>query len=531
MKSDFLSQLKEMDNFTFTENGAVALKSTGNHVLDAFGSLGAMRDSSAESILDVFYKAYAEDKELAMKLLFYIRDIRGGQGMRRVFRVIARNLAFNNPTVIHANLDNFLFFGRGDDVLCLMDTPLEKEVINWIGDVIENDLISIEDKGVYPTLLAKWLPSENTSSVVSRKLAKKIYQGLNMTPREYRKTLSKLRKKIGVVETLMSQNKWDEIDFEKLPAKAAMIYSDAFMKHVENNYIQYLKDLATGKAKVNSSSLFPADIIKKIGYTGWGEPNLSLKDRYLLDAMWNALPNYFEGKEETGLCVVDTSGSMTGGRGSISPIDVSISLGVYCADKAKGPFKNHYIAFSEEPTLVELKGDSIVEKVKNMPHINPLNTDLEKVFDLILNTALVNKTPQEDMPSKLYIISDMQFDEARGNRGYGYRWNKSKPEPFMQTMKEKFANAGYTMPAIVYWNVRESECGMFQETFEGENCCMVSGYSPSLFKAVIEGTEYETEEFIDKDGNIRTITKEKLDPMTIMLNTLNNERYDLVVIA
>ena len=253
MKSDFLKQLKEMDNFTFTENCAVALKSTGNHVLDAFGSLGAMRDSSAESILDVFYKAYAEDKELAMKLLFYIRDIRGGQGMRRVFRVIARNLAFNNPTVIHANFDNFLFFGRGDDVLCLMDTPLEKEVINWIGDVIENDLISIEDKGVYPTLLAKWLPSENTSSIVSRKLAKKIYQGLNMTPREYRKTLSKLRKKIGIVETLMSQNKWDEIDFEKLPAKAAMIYSDAFMRHVEDNYIQYLKDLATGKAKVNSS--------------------------------------------------------------------------------------------------------------------------------------------------------------------------------------------------------------------------------------------------------------------------------------
>lgn len=528
MKSDFLAQLKEMDNFTFTENGAVALKSTGNHVLDAFGSLGAMKDSSAESILDVFYKAYAEDKELAMKLLFYIRDIRGGQGMRRVFRVIARSLAFNNPTDIYNNLDNFLFFGRGDDVLCLMDTTLEKEVIKWIGDVIECDLINVDEKGVYPTLLAKWLPSENTSSIASRKLAKKISQGLNMTPREYRKTLSKLRKKIGIVETFMSQNKWDEIDFEKLPAKAAMIYSDAFMRHVEDNYIQYLKDLSEGKAKVNSSSLFPADIIKKIDYTGYVRSTLKLKDRYLLDAMWNALPNYFEGKEETGLCVVDTSGSMTGSKG-IAPIDVAISLGVYCADKANGPFKNHYISFSERPELIELKGDNIVDKVRNMPSINPRNTDLEKVFDLILKTAVVNNTPQEDMPSKIYIISDMQFDEARGEIDSYWR-SSSKPKPFMQTMKEKFADVGYTMPAIVYWNVRESECGMFQETFEGENCCMVSGYSPSLFKAVIEGTEYETEEFVDKDGKIRTITKEKLDPMTIMLNTLNNERYDRVVI-
>jgi hypothetical protein len=164
-----------------------------------------------------------------------------------------------------------------------------------------------------------------------------------------------------------------------------------------------------------------------------------------------------------------------------------------------------------------------------MPHINPSNTDLEKVFDLILNTALANNTPQADMPSKLYIISDMQFDEARGS--WSGRRIDSKPKPFMQTMKEKFANAGYDMPAIIYWNVRASECGMFQETFEGENCCMVSGYSPSLFKAVIEGTEYEKEIIVTENGENKVVTKQKIDPMTVMLNTLNNERYDRVVIA
>ena len=514
MKEDFLEQLREIDNYTFTENGAVALASTNNSVLDAFGSLGAMKNSPEKNILDTFYKALAEDKELAMRLLFYIRDIRGGQGMRRVFRVIARSLAHTYPKLMIDNLDNFLFFGRGDDILCLLDTPIEGEVYKWIEDVLESDIITVDEKGAYPSLLAKWLPSENTSSDVTRYYAKKIIKGLGITPRLYRKTLAKLRKSIGIVETLMSQNKWKEIDFEKLPAKAAMIYSDAFMKHVEKNYTQYLKALVEGDAKVNAKSLFPVDIIHKVlgGYR-----NRKLKDKYLLSAMWNALPDYFEGKEETGLCVVDTSGSMGG-----TPLEVALSLGVYCADKAKGPFKNHFITFSSKPKLQVLKGNDICEKIDNIDFSDwEMNTDIEAVFDLILATAVKNNTPQEDLPSKLYIISDMQFDQARG----GYR-----TKPFMQKMKEKYANVGYTLPAIVYWNVRASDCGMFQETFEGENCCMVSGYSPSLFKAVIEGTEFEEEVITTVTGEKKVVTKQKIDPMTVMLTTLNNERYDRVVV-
>lgn len=522
MKSDFLTQLKEADNFTFTENGAVALKSTGNSMVDAFGSLGAMKDCEPNDILRIFYKAFAEDRSLAMKLLFYIRDIRGGQGMRRVFRIIARSLANSYPDLVVKNLDNFLFFGRGDDVLCLIDTPVEEEVIRWIGDVLQCDMINLEDKGVYPTLLAKWLPSENASSIEGKYLARKIAKGLGMTPREYRKTLSKLRQKIGIVESMMSQGKWESIDFEKLPAKASMIYSDAFMRHVEDNYVNYLKALANGDAKVNAASLFPVDIIHKVYENRWNGSR-SLKDKYLLSAMWNALPDYFSNEEETGLCVVDTSGSMSG-----IPIEVALSLGIYCADKAKGPFHNHFINFSQKPTLQELKGNDICEKVDNLDYNNwDGNTNIEAVFDLILSTAIANHTPQEDLPSKLYIISDMQFDEARGS--YNYEWRKSKPKTFMQEMKQKYANAGYTLPAIVYWNVRESDCGMFQETFEGENCCMVSGYSSSLFKSVIEGTEYEEEVVVTEKGENKVVTKQKIDPVNVMLTTLNNERYDRVV--
>ena len=519
--NDFLKNLKEMDNFTFTENGAVALKSTGNSVLDAFGRLSAMQFEDDETILTTFYKAFAEDKELAMRLLFYVRDIRGGQGMRRVFRVIARNMAFTCPDLMIKNLDNFLFFGRGDDVLCLLDTPIEKDVINWIEKVLEEDIDAVK-KDEFPSLLAKWLPSINTSSKEARYLGRKIAKGLGISEKEYRKMLSKLRAKIGIVESLMSQNKWDKIDFEKLPAKAAMIYSDAFMRHVEDNYIDYLKKLSSGDAKVNSASLFPVDIIHKLRTFG---RQIKLKDKYLLDAMWNALPNYFEGLEETGICCVDTSGSMSG-----LPIEVSTSLGIYCADKCRGPFKNHYISFSERPQLIELKGDNISDKLLSMPCFNPANTNLEAVFDLILNTAIANNTPQEDLPSKLYIISDMQFDEARGE-GYRAWYDKTPkhPKTFMQSMKEKYADAGYALPAIVYWNVRDSECGMFQETFEGENCAMVSGYSPSLFKSVIDGTEIEVEEVVTESGEVKKVEKQKIDPMVVMKTTLMNERYNRVI--
>lgn len=529
MRSDFLNALKEMDNYTFTENGAVALRSTNSAVLDAFGSLAAMRFKDEKTILDTFYRAFHEDRELAMRLLFYVRDIRGGQGMRRVFRVIARNLAINYPDLMVKNLDNFLFFGRGDDVLCLLGTPIEDDVYAWISKVLEEDIDACK-KGNYPSLLAKWLPSENASSPMTVAYARKIIAGLGITPRLYRKTLAKLRDRINIVETLMSKKEWNKIDFEKLPSRAAMIYSDAFMRNAKDHYIEYFKKLAAGEAKINAGALFPVDIVHKVFEKGLY--NSTLKDKYLYEAMWQALPNYFGDTEETGLCVVDTSGSMYG-----LPMEVAISLGMYCADKAKGPFHGHFITFSRNPKLQKITGDDIFAKVNMLERADwEANTDLEKVFDLILNTAVANHLPQEDLPSKLYIISDMQFDQARGeNSQMWYRNVGYKPKPFMQTMKLKFAEHGYVMPALIYWNVRASDCGMFQETFEGENCAMVSGYSPSLFKSVIDGTEYveETVKIVNEDtGKVetKTIVKQKVDPIEVMRKTLMNERYDRVLV-
>ena len=515
MKTDFITNMKNEFNKTFTENGAVAYKSTNNACLDAFGSLGAMRFSSDEDIIRTFSKALYENRDLAIKMAFYMRDIRGGQGQRKIFRTIIKWLANNYPNIVIANLDNILYYGRGDDYMCLFDTDVEFPMIKKVKEILNNDILAMTN-GDECSLLAKWLPSENTSSVKTKYFAKKFIKGFGMTPREYRQILSKLRKYIDVTEVKMSSNNWDKINYNNVPAKAAMNYSDAFIRHDQDNYIDYLQHLSVGRAKVNAASLFPVDIIHRVRENMY---HCSKKDRILLDAMWNALPNYLEGKEETGICVVDTSGSMYG-----LPLEVALSLGIYCADKCHGPFKNHFITFSSHPELVELKGNDIVEKVFNIREICD-NTNIEAVFDLILKTAIENKMKQEDLPSKLYIISDMQFDEASSNYYDWYARRYTKYRPFMQIMREKFENAGYKMPALIYWNVRASKCGMFHDTVDGEDVAMVSGYSASLFKSIIEGTTFE--ESVDSNSN--AVIKEKIDPMTVMLNTLNSERYSRVI--
>lgn len=508
-----LNALKTENNYTRTENGAIAYKSTMNACLDAFGSLGAMRFSSDEDIIRVFSRAFAEDRALATKMLFYMRDIRGGQGARKVFRVIIKWLAEIAPQYVINNLDNFLEYGRGDDIVCLLDTSVKNYVINWAFEQLKADWIAYKE-GKPCSLLAKWMPSENTSSKETRQAARIFIAGFKWKASNYRKMLSALRKHLKVVERNMSAREWKKIEYGAVPAKAAINYADAFVRHDEEGYVQYLRDVANGDAKVNAKSLFPVDIIHQAMDKG---TCASMKDRILLDAMWNALPNYCEGHEETGICVVDTSGSMIG-----LPMEVAISLGMYCGDKCRGPFQGHFITFSSEPALQTISGSDIVDKVYNLARANwSMNTDLEKVFDLILRTGIRNHVSDEDMPKKLYIISDMQFDAARKD----YYSRGGRRAPFMQSMRKKYEAAGYTMPIIVYWNVRQSDCGMFQTTFEGEQCCMVSGYSASLFKSIIEGTTYEEVTKINEKGEKVTTLKEVVDPMTVMLTTLNGERY------
>lgn len=523
----FFNEMKNTNNWTSTENGAGAYKSTLNSCLDMFGSFGGMRQSSESMVISTFRSAFVEYPDFAVKMLFYFRDIRGGQGTRRQFRIAIKWLATRAPEYVVNNLDNFLEYGRGDDFLCLLDTPVKADVADFLYKQLREDCRAMKE-GKPCSLLAKWLPSVNCSSAQTKKYAGMLYRAWGWTPRQYRKVLSQVRGYLKVVEQKMSAKQWTDIKYDEVPSKAAMLYSEAFYRHDENGYADYLLKVANGDAKVNAGALYPYDIVHKIMNGG---RSFSTKDKILYDALWKRLPNYCADDLETGICVVDTSGSMSG-----TPMEVAISLGMYCADKCRGPFAGKFITFSARPQLQEVKGADIIEKVRNMQYADwEGSTNLEAVFDLMLCTAIQNKTPKVDMPQKLYIISDMQFNEARGvgryYSGYGY-CGCMNTKTFMQAMKQKYIAAGYDMPTIVYWNVRASQCGMFQQTFGGENCCMVSGYSPSLFKAIIEGTTYEEETMtaVADDGIVtqEQTLKAVVDPMTVMKTAVNAERYDRV---
>ena len=522
--SDFWSLMKNEDNYTYTENGAVAYKSSLNKCLDMFATFGSLRKvDDWSTYTQMFLDAVAEDPVTAMKVLFYVRDIRGGQGARAIFRECMKALVNTHTDYLKAVIGLIPEYGRWDDLFGLIkfrNREVNEIILDFIAKTLVGDL-----SGESNTLLAKWMPSETASNVEQKKLAayfaNRLFQG---DKKVYRQVMSKLRQKINVVESSMSANKWN-IDFSKVPSRASLKYKDAFYNHNPEGYTKYLYDVATGKAKINAAALFPVDIVEK----AWTTSTNDRRNVIALDAMWKALPNYLEGKEETGLCVVDVSGSMSG-----TPLNVALSLGLYCAERAKGPYNGKFITFSERPQMIEVRGNNLIEKLHNMNRAHwDMNTNIEAVFDLILDTAIRNKLPQSDIPNKLYIISDMQFDAARNGNDYYYGYNRRrKPSAnertFMTTIKEKFARAGYDMPLLVYWNVRPSKAGMFQETVGGEQCCMVSGFSPSLFKAVIEGTSYEEQVITTATGEKKTVTVQKLNPLDMMMKTLSNPRYDAV---
>lgn len=506
----FLDYLKKNSNKKFTEKGAVAYSTTDNALLDFFGSAAAMRARPDADLVYLYARAWEEDRALALKALFWLRDIRGGAGERRAFRVLLHHLARANEPALKANMANIAEYGRYDDYLALLDTPMESELLAYLSEQIKADL-----EAESPSLLAKWLPSENASSPESRDAARKLIRGWGMTSKQYRQMLSKLRSRIVLVESLMSQQRWEELNYEHVPSYANLRYRTAFFKHDEERYIEYLQAVAVNKAKMNAGTLFPYDIVHRC-----------FEDRYpamaqVLDLLWKGLPDYLEGRNESGICVVDVSGSMFG-----RPLEVAISLGIYCAERAQGPFRDHFITFSARPHLQKIIGATITAKVNNLYDAAwDMNTDLEAVFRLILATALEHNVPQDQLPSKLYIISDMEFDQALPQASSMI--NKSltlgaSGPTFMESMRNLYRGAGYELPQLVFWNV-EARQNTFHMMEGEEGFCLVSGCSPSLFRSVLLGEELAEQE--REEGE-----KAVLDPMQIMLATLNAERYDKVVV-
>ena len=506
MGNAFMNGLKAANNFGYTENGAIKHNSSMSDLLDLFALGAAYRTRSDEDCILLFKNAFIENPSYALKCLFYIRDVRGGQGERRFFRVVSKWLAKNETEAMNRNLGYVPEYGRWDDLFVFVGTPLESAALN----IIKHQL-ALDVQCKTPSLLAKWMPSENTSSAKTVKLAKKVRNHIGLTSREYRKILSALRARINVLERLMSAGRWDEIEFDKIPSKAGLKYKNAFARHdIERmksekqvqTYADFAKDTTT---KVNADALYPYEVVAKAmkamgvrdwswGYRSNNAKSMDDTDRLMVNKYWDSMQNYFQDKPFNGLAVVDTSASMRGSDAA-APINVAISLGMYCAERAKGPFAGHYVSFSAAPRLVKVEGVDFCDKVKRIYDVNLCeNTNIEATFDMLLNTAISNRCKQEDLPETLIVISDMEFDHSR--RYYG-----SQTRTLMENIERRWNAAGYQMPDLVYWNVNARSNNFAMEAKDG--VMFVSGMSPSLFDQVMSGK----------------------NAYTLMMDVLNKERY------
>ena len=411
----FMNGMANATNYTYTENGAVTHKTTKSDLLDMFAMGAAMRTRSDEDVILMFRKAFKENPVYALKCLFYIRDVRGGQGERRFFRVVMKDLAKFDTAAARRNLKFVPEFGRWDDLYVFVGTPLEADALQ-----IMKDQLALDVECKTPSLLAKWLKSENTSSVESRRLGNITREFFGMSHKQYRKTLSILRERINVLERLMSEGRWDEIEFDKIPSKAGMKYKNAFARHdlerAKNENVQTYADFAKDNTKkVNAKALYPYECVHEAlnimgNQQGWSSRghHVALDDtqRLMTNKYWDNLADYFNGATFNGIALVDTSGSMSG-----TPIEVAISLGLYCAEKNRGAFANHFISFESNPHWIETSGVDFCDKVYRITGAEwGGSTNVEAAMDLILNVAKQNGCSQDEIPQNLVIISDMEFN-------------------------------------------------------------------------------------------------------------------------
>ena len=490
-------------NYSSTENGALGYRTSGKELLDINFAVASLRGAAPGDIYNRFMKAFFEDKVTAMKWLFFARDIRGGLGERRLFRSVLAGMAEQNPEYLIPLINLIPEYGRYDDLWCLLDTRLSVDVLELVRVQLASDMAQM-DRGGNISLLAKWLPSTHASSQTTKRYATKIRKYLDMTDAEYRKTLSRLRKKLDVVEVKMSGRRWDEIEYGHVPSRANLIYNSAFLRNDEERRREFLSQLEKGEAKINAGTLFPHDIVHKYMSDRWGR-SLNAYDQ-TLEGLWKALPDTVHGCGNT-IVVADGSGSMTTGvgGGNVMALDVANALAIYFAERSSGEFKDTYITFSERPQLVDLShGKNLREKLQLALHHNEVaNTNIEAVFSLILTTAVREKMRQEDMPQNILIISDMEFD-ACATCGSGYSYYTRRPTMrLFETIKERFEAAGYKLPRLVFWNVN-SRTGTIP-VFENDlGVALVSGFSTNIAKMVMSG---------------------KTDPYECLLEVLNSERY------
>ena len=494
---------KEIGNRSITENGAVGYRSSGSALVDLNYMVSSLRNTSTGDIEMLFHMAYMENREYALKWLFFARDIRGGLGERRLFRIIYKYLAWIDRKAFIQNLPIVAEYGRWDDVISMLGIrdELDTHILYLVQCQLNEDLDNMRhNKPV--SLLAKWLPSENASSPNTRMLAKKVRKGLGLSSKDYRKMLSQLRGYSNVVEVQLCANEWDAVDYEKVPSLANLKYRRAFLRNDEDRRIAYLDSVKKGGSKLNMSVANPVDVV-----TRYSENMMLRREVKPLDETLElAWKNLSDVNIEDTLVVADGSGSMTMRvSGKTTALDVANALAIYTSEHNKGEYKDKYITFSHTPQFVDLSNrDTLKHKLETARKYNEVaNTNIEAVFELILAVAVKHNVPKEEMIKNVLIISDMEFDSAQ--KGFRTPSNPLTPALF-EKIKETYNDLGYDLPKLIFWNVNsrtktipliENELGV----------TLVSGFSQNV---------------------LRMVMSNKYDPWAVLKETLDNPRYDKV---
>jgi len=468
-------------NDSYTENGMMTNSTSLNMCVDLFFQIGAMRGQDKVRLINVFTKAFGENPLTAMRLLFWARDIRGGAGERQIFRDIMTYLAKNRTKTLSKNLHLVSEFGRWDDLLVLVGTPLESQALGLIAEALN----------AKNGLCAKWMPRPNIGNRDKKKLANTLRKYMGLSPKEYRKMLVESS---NTVEQLMCAKEYSQIEYSKLPSKAMSDYMKAFKKNDLARFEAYLNSVEQGETKINAGAVYPYDIIKNLKQGNYKGANVQ----------WNALPNYLENSNDRLLPVVDVSGSMecpAGQNPNVTCMDVSISLGLYISQRNVGVFQDAFVTFSSSPSLQYLKG-SLSERYDQLRRADwAMSTNIQAVFDLILSKAKASNVSEDEMPTMVLILSDMEFNYAGG-----LHWNQSA----QQMIERKYAEAGYTMPKIVYWNIQSRGDNNKPVHFDENGTALVSGFSPALLTNLLAGKE--------------------LTPLSMMMSVIDSERYASVTV-
>lgn len=509
---EILEQYKNQEK-SYTENGATAFKTSGKELLDFNFNITSMRSWKWGDIATDFAKVFYENPVIAIKYWFYNLDCREGLGERNISKGIMKWMVDNHPEIVEKIYKLISEYNRWDTLILLADPQfntnkeLRKTIVEWIKIHFIYDIMHAYDEEPI-SLLGKWMPSENASSKETKRMARQLMQDINITPRNYRRCLSALRRKLNVVECDMSTNNWNKINYEAVPSKANLNYANAFMRHDTERRQSYLDSLKKGESKINAKVLAPYEICHAYG----GSYGYSVKGYdEALEQMWKALPQY---QMNDVLVVRDGSGSMSCKvSGEVSCLDVATSLAIYAAEHNSKNWYNKFITFSSSPRFVDMSNcKSLRDKIQYCSGFNECsNTDIYKTMKLILNTAISKGYEQYQLPKTILIISDMQFDDHNPPM-----WSRFKDyehgsfnydKTLFEQIQMEYKQCGYKLPKIVFWNVdsrgnktipiQQNECGL----------TLVSGFSTNIFKMVL--------------GN-------ELDPYKALLKILNSERYQPV---